>query len=118
MFLGKWSFCRSGLPGAASGCRFEAPGHESDHGPLDHRLGLGGQLLGVPVQAEGEVHQRAGIALPSAQTNTIEGIFILALSGTSPPPSGSCAVTSTTTSRPRVSTTMWRLRQLVLLPAS
>ena len=79
---------------------------------------MGGQLLVVPVQAEGEFHQRAGMAPPSAQTNTIEGIFILALFGTSRPPSGSCAVTSTTTSRPRGSTTMWRLRPLDLLPVS
>lgn len=34
--FGKWSFCRSRLPGAAAGARFKAPGHETDH--------LGGML--------------------------------------------------------------------------
>src|SRR3712207_2603766 len=44
----KGSGALRGLPRAASGYRCEAAGHQPDHGPLDHRLGVGGQPFAVP----------------------------------------------------------------------
>jgi hypothetical protein len=116
------AFVVAGQPSAA---HQPGKGAFDDPAPGQHLEGvLAGRLapdLHPDVQvARGEGDQLAGVA-PSAQTSTIEGIAIRARSSTRRPPSRSCraaVLTSTTTSIPRVSVTMWRLRPLIFLPVA